>query len=192
MDDPPRRDSSGPEPDAAAAGDAAGAGDAGDVGGAAGAADAADVANAANAANATTGAADRELPPALARAHTAERSKRRSAPRGAIRGAVALALLAIAGVHSLLTLAALTLPVLLSWAAPPEAFLLLTVPWFAFVFGWWLFAAMFLLGLGLSIRTPSPAPQLVWAAITAVSFTAAAILLAGEGLFPWPFVPAFQ
>ncbi|MGM7680290.1 hypothetical protein [Microbacterium sp. A94] len=177
MDDPPGRDSSGPEPDAATAGDAAGAGD---VGGAAAAGVGA------------AGAADRELPPALARAHTAKQSKRRSAPRGSIRGAVALALLAIAGVHSLLTLAALTLPVLLSWAAPPEAFLLLTVPWFAFVFGWWLFAAMFLLGLGLSIRTPSPAPQLVWAAITAVSFTAAAIILAGEGLFPWPFVPAFQ
>lgn len=133
------------------------------------------------------------LPPALARAraraHSQATSERR--PRGSVRGFVGLGLLAMSGVGSLVALASQTLPYLLAWAAPPEAFLLLSLPLYAFVFGWWLLAVMFLVGAGLSIRIPSPRLQVFWAVITVVAFTPTAVILARSGAFPWPFAPAF-
>lgn len=132
------------------------------------------------------------LSPALARAaaRAAATSERR--PRGSIRGTVALGLLAMSGVGSLVALGSQTLPYLLAWAAPPEAFLLLGLPLYGFMFGWWLLAAMFVVGVGLSIRTPSPKLQVFWAVLTVLSFIPTAVILARSGAFPWPFASAFH
>jgi len=101
-------------------------------------------------------------------------------------------MLAVAGSASILGAVCAAALFVLEDHLPAEGLLLPTLIVFAFALGWWLLAALFVVGVVLGIRSSDRRPQIVWAMITAAAFTVAAVLLATVGMFPWPFAPAFN
>ncbi|HCS61785.1 MAG TPA: hypothetical protein DIW46_10390 [Microbacterium sp.] len=74
---------------------------------------------------------------------------------------------------------------------PPEALLIPMMLSYVFAFTWWAVAAVLIIGIVLSIGVARPQPLQVCAAIGMFTFVIAVALLAGAGLFPWPFPPRF-
>lgn len=96
--------------------------------------------------------------------------------------------MAVAGVVSVpIALSIAAIAILASRLDDDTPLLLPGLAMHAFVFGWWVIAAMILLGILLHVGRPWGRWQIVWTVVAVVAFLVCAIPLSITGMFPWPF-----
>ncbi|WP_341973794.1 hypothetical protein [Microbacterium sp. LWO13-1.2] len=58
---------------------------------------------------------------------------------------------------------------LISGSVPAEALLIFMIPGYLFIFGWWFFGLLLIVGMVLLIRAPKPLPLAIFGAIVLVA-----------------------